>query len=137
MSKLTEAKYALGDLLARFIGSDQMEALRAGLGGEEREFFIEKIFELRDLVNSMSTTYEQESKGDQAIIYLHYFIGNCNWWITEKDCELIQLQAFGLADLGYGAEYGYISIEELIENGAELDFYYELRTIAEQMGGRP
>lgn len=134
--RLAEAKTALGDPLALFIGSDQLEALRAGLQGEEREFFIDKIFELRDLVNSMPKTYEQEGKGDQAIIHLHYFIGNCDWWITEKDSEFMQRQAFGLADLGYGAEYGYISIEELIENGVELDFYYKPRTVAEQMKDR-
>lgn len=87
-------------------------------------------------VNSLRAcrkTYEQEGKGDRAIIYLHYFIGNCNWYITEKDSAENQLQAFGLADLGYGPEYGYISIKELLENGAELDLYYKPRTVAEQM----
>jgi hypothetical protein len=136
MNKLMEAKAALDDPLARFIGVDQLECLRIGLQGEEKEFFIEKIIELRDLVHNMPKTYEQDEKGDQAVIFLHYFIGNCNWWITEKDSEFIQHQAFGLADLGYGAEYGYISIEELIENGVELDFYYKPRTVAEQIGRR-
>jgi hypothetical protein len=131
--RLAEAKTAMGDPLAIFIGSDQLEALRAGLQGEERAFFIEKIIELRDLVNSMPKTYEQEGKGDQAIIYLHYFLGNCNWFIIEKDSAFMQRQAFGLADLGYGVEYGYISIEELIENGVELDFYYKPRTVEEQL----
>jgi hypothetical protein len=132
MNELVEAMAALDEPLSRFIGMDQLEILRASLRGEEKTFFIDKIHELRDLVASMPKAYEQESKGDQAIIYLHYFIGNCNWWITEKDCEFIQHQAFGLADLGYGAEYGYISIEELIENGVELDFYYKPRTLAER-----
>jgi hypothetical protein len=85
-----------------------------------RRFFIEKIFESRDLVNSMPKTYKQEGKGDEAVIYLHYFKGSRDWWVTEKDCEFMQHQAFGLADFGYGAGYGYISIEELIENGVEL-----------------
>jgi hypothetical protein len=132
MNELVESMAALDDPLARFIGADQLGCLRIGLQGEEKEFFVKKIIELRDLVNKMPKTYEQEGKGDQAVICLHYFIGNCNWWITEKDCEFIQLQAFGLADLGYGAEYGYISIEELIENGVELDFYYKPRTLAER-----
>jgi hypothetical protein len=67
-------------------------------------------------------------------MHLHnYSIGNCNWYITEKDSEKEQVQAFGLADLGYGPEYGYISIEELLENGVMLDFHYESRTVAEQM----
>ena len=136
MNELMEAMAALDDPLSRFIGMDQLEILRESLRGEEQKFFIDKIKELRDLITSMPKTYEQDSKGDQAVIYLHYFVGSCNWWITEKDCEFIQQQAFGLADLGYGAEYGYISIEELMENAVELDFYYEPRTIADQLGGR-
>ena len=42
------------------------------------------------------------------------------------------MQAFGIADLGKGRELGYISIPELLENGAELDLYYtEPKTIGE------
>ena len=80
-----------------------------------------------------SDVYEQEGKGEAAIVCLYYFIGNCNWYIIEKDSEEEQLQVFGIADLGYGPEYGYISIEELLENGVELDFHYEPRTVAEQL----
>lgn len=42
-----------------------------------------------------------------------------------------QLQAFGLADLGYGGELGYISIVELLECGAELDLHWTPQTLAE------
>ena len=55
---------------------------------------------------------------------------------AEAVFEKEQLQAFGLADLGYGPEYGYISIEELLENGVELDFHYRPRTVAEQMNDK-
>jgi len=133
MNRLAEAKAAL-DELSRFVGRSQLESLRILLRGEERQFFVDKICELRDLVANMPKTYDQEGKGEDAVIYLHYFIGNCNWYITEKDCKEEQLQAFGLADLGYGPEYGYISIEELLENGVELDFHYRPRTVAEEMG---
>jgi hypothetical protein len=50
-----------------------------------------------------------------------YFTGGCDWWIVEKDSDpdhAGQAQAFGIADLGMGAELGYISIPELLENGA-------------------
>ena len=70
-----------------------------------------------------------------ALAHLHYFIGGCDWWIVEKDSDpdqAGQVQAFGIADLGMGAELGYISIPELLENGAELDLYYtEPKTIGE------
>ena len=37
----------------------------------------------------------------------------------------VQLQAYGLVNLGYGGELGYISIDELIGNNVELDLYFE------------
>lgn len=135
MNGIAEAKAALREL-ARFIGRSQLVALRILSHGEERQLFIDKVCEISDLISAMPKTYGQEGKGDSAIIYLHYFIGNCNWYITEKDSEEAQLQAFGLADLGYGPEYGYISIGELLENRVELDFHYSPRTIAEQMNDK-
>ncbi|NLT68044.1 MAG: DUF2958 domain-containing protein [Acidobacteria bacterium] len=132
MNGISEAKKALNELTG-FIGRSQGEALRVLLRGEEGQFFIDKICELRDLVARMPKTYEQEGRGDGAVIYLHYFIGSCDWYITEKDTEEDQLQAFGIADLGCGPEYGYISIQELLENNVELDIHYSPRTVAEQM----
>jgi len=55
-----------------------------------------------------------------------------DWYITEKDMGDEQIQAFGLADLGMGfPELGYISIEELVENGVELDLHWTPKTLAE------
>ena len=39
------------------------------------------------------------------------------------------MQALGLANLGYGGELGYISIQELIDAGVELDVYWTPKTI--------
>ena len=83
-------------------------------------------------------TYESTAKGRAALAYLHYFIGGFDWWIVEKDADpdhAGQVQAFGIADLGMDAELGYISIPELLENGAELDLYYtEPKNIGEILG---
>ena len=52
----------------------------------------------------------------------------------EKDADpdhAGQVQAFGVADLGMGPEAGYISIPELLENGAELDLYFTPKRIGE------
>lgn len=118
--------------LRPFIGNAQLSCLGDMCRGPERQFGIDKIVELGEIVSGMPKTYEQDGKGDGAVIYLHYFLGGCDWFITEKDELPDQRQAFGLADLGFGPELGYISIVELLENGAELDFYYRPRTIAEQ-----
>jgi hypothetical protein len=109
----TDATTAL-EILSGFISGEQLAALRYGLRGEEKQFFFDKAMEMSQRIASMPKTYEQEGRGDQAIVYLHYFRGNMDWYIIEKDEgtaeEPGQHQAFGLADFGDGGELGYISI---------------------------
>jgi len=54
-----------------------------------------------------------------------------DWYITERDMETDQLQAFGLANLGYGGELGYISIEELKSSNVEIDLHWTPKTLRE------
>ena len=126
-----DAANALSKLRAQgFIGNSQAQALGFALRGEERQFFQDKLSTIAALIDSMPKTYEQDGKGDQAIVSLHYFAGGlANWYITERDMEPEQLQAFGLADLGYGGELGYINLRELTGNGAELDLYWTPKTL--------
>lgn len=129
-------------LLRRFISPQQFSVLHQCLQGEEKQSFIAKLAELAAMVAGMPVTYEQEDKGEEAMVYLHYFAGGQgNWYITEKDVETAdepgQHQAFGLADLfDDGGELGYISIVELIQNGAELDLYFKPRTLRELRGNK-
>src|ERR1035437_7047970 len=104
-------------ILTRFIGPNQLAALRIALLGEEREYFVEMLGKLAAYIDTMPIVYEQEGKGEDAIVGLHYFKARADFYITEKDSEIEQYQAFGLADLFQdGGELGYISIEELKEN---------------------
>ena len=117
----------------KFMGHQQLAALREGLRGEEKEWFEQKLFEIAETIRTMPKTYEQDGKGDEAIVYLHYFgRGRMNFYITEKDMCEEQEQAFGLSDLyGDGGELGYINIVELTENNVELDWHWKLKTIGE------
>lgn len=110
--------------LRGFIGRRQLLVIGDLCYSEERNFFIDKLVDLAEIVATMPTTYQTDGQGDQAIVQLHYFTPGADWYITERDCETEQLQAFGKADLGYGAELGYISIVELLECGAELDLHW-------------
>ncbi|MDO8357304.1 MAG: hypothetical protein Q7U76_13015 [Nitrospirota bacterium] len=112
-----------------FIGTRQLQALDQLCRGEERQFFFDMLKGLAQRVCAMPTVYEQDGKGEHAMVYLHYFVGNQDWYIMEKDAEPIQHQAFGLADLSYGGELGYISIHELITYNIELDLYWEPKTL--------
>ncbi len=107
-----------------FIGRSQLATIDAGVWSEERQFFYDKLVEMAEIITTMPVTYQTDGQGDQAIAQLHYFTAGCDWYITERDCETEKLQAFGKANLGHGAELGYISIVEVLTCGAELDLYW-------------
>lgn len=120
--------------LSRFIGESQRLATRDLLYGEEGDFYIAKVSELCDTIFAMPVTYGTEDQGDRAVAHLHYFARGCDWWITEQDMYTEQSQAFGLACLNGDwemAEVGYISIREILDAGAELDYYWEPKTLGE------
>lgn len=125
-----EARATL-ETLKQFIPHGELTAMREQIRGEEGQYFINKMVEVNETITNMPETYEQDGKGDQAIAYLHYFSGNMDWYITEKDMEGEQLQAYGIANIGYGFEGGYVSIVDLVKSGVELDLYFTPKTLAE------
>lgn len=106
-----------------YINPNQLSVIKQLAKGEEGEFFVAKIIEIANVVQAMPITYQTQNIKD-PIAQLHYFTNNCDWYITERDKEPEQLQAFGAANFGNGYELGYISIVELLANNAELDLYY-------------
>jgi len=118
------------NILTNFLAPQQAAVLKDLIKGEEGLFFAEKVQQLEHKINTMPQTYETDGQGDEAVAYLHYFIGGCDWYITEKDMEDEQLQAFGLASI-QEVELGYISIEELKANNVEIDLHFEPTTIGE------
>jgi len=128
--------------LNHFIGKNQLSVIsRMARQGEEREFFKNIIVELKKTIEAMPKTYETDGQGDEAIATLHYFNGTSDWYIIEKDAgspndeeQGVQSQAFGFACLNgdaQNAELGYISIEELIRCGVEIDLYYKPEKIGD------
>ena len=120
--------------LVPYLPINQLAIIRECLEGEEREFFVNKMDEMKAVIEKMPVTYSQSESGDEAVAYLHYFYGKCDWYITEKDMEGDgTVQAYGMADLGYGPECGYISIQEITQSGiyVELDLHWEPKTLAE------
>ena len=121
--------------LMHFMPRSQWACILDGLKGEERRHFAEILRTYAARVATMPKTYEQEDKGDDATVFLHYFRGGADWYITEKDSDPDQSgqhQAFGLAcPFGDESELGYISIVELRQMGAELDLYFEPCTLGE------
>lgn len=116
--------------LARFINPSELEVIGNACRGEEGEFFKSKLVELAELIGSMPVTYETDGMGDKAVAWLHYFTPAGDFYITERDVEEEQQQAFGLACI-YEDELGYINIVELVEAGAELDLYWTPKTLGQ------
>ena len=119
--------------LRAFIGPAQLGAINGFCRGEEGDHFRALLAEFAARIAAMPKTYEQDGLGMEAVAHLHYFTGGGDWYITEKDSDpdgAGQVQAFGSANLGYGAELGYISIEELLDAGAELDLYFTPRPLS-------
>jgi len=131
MSSVNELLTAI-QALRRFIGSMQLDTLVDATRGEEGPYFRKMILDLYAITNTMPKTYEQDGKGDEAVVWLHYFGPSYDVWITERDCEPVQHQAFGLVDLYQdGGELGYCSIVEIIRAGAEIDLHWTPKTLRE------
>jgi hypothetical protein len=127
-------------LLEGFMPIEQLAVMIEGAGFlprkkvEEADYFKDKILEVGERIAGMPKVYEQDEKYDEAIVYLHYFKGGSDWYITEKDSEPQQLQAFGYVVLNgdeVNAEQGYISLVELSGLGVELDLHFTPRTLRE------
>lgn len=112
------------DIVKTFMPLMQQKAI---VGSMEYWDVIER---LKKIITEMPKTYETEDiPSDKKMVYLHYFYGQSDWYIVEKDMEPDQLQAFGYVILNgdlENAEWGYISIEEIKDtNRIELDFYFD------------
>jgi len=116
----------------QIIPAMQLRTVRALIRGEEGEWFKTRVGELLAIADAMPRTYEQEGKGDDAVVGLHYFAGGCDWWITELDVDTDgegQQQAFGLVRMNGDPELGYISLIELCSCNVELDFHWNPKTL--------
>jgi len=101
------------------------------LQSEESAFFCAKVEEMSNIIALTPRMGQQEGDGDKAFVYLHYFLGNYDCWITELNRGTGE--AFGKASFegASEAEYGYISLQELFDNNVELDLYWTPKPIGE------
>lgn len=132
-------RYPIGD----FIGKHQLSVIRdfAFKKSEEQNYWQEQWEKLIGMFPNLPKSYETDGQGLDALVYLHYFRGNMDWYITEIDINSDnegQIQAYGYADIGFGLEKrgGYISIKEIIGHNIEIDLHWKVRSIGEVIGER-
>lgn len=109
---------------SQFFPKAQADVLKSLLASEESSYVCNLIDSIIQKIESMPSTYETEGQGENAFAILHYFGGACDFYITEKDIEDGQNQAFGLGYICF-PELGYISLPELFKSPyIELDLHF-------------
>ncbi len=96
------------------------------------------IAALAATIDAMPVTHGQASRGEDAIVHLHYFGPVWEWYVTEKYAgdpefprDLTQRQAFGLVS-GLELELGYIGIDDIGRHpSSKLDLYWTPKTVSE------
>lgn len=128
------AAWRLKDL-EHFIGQHQLQAIAQGLYGEDAPYFRDRLADLIQRIRTMPRI--RESDPERPIAQLHYFHGNADWYVIERDNSDAQLQAFGHADLfGDGGELGYLHLPSLFEAGVELDLHFQPQPIHDILQAR-
>lgn len=118
-------------MLEKFISKSQLKVLNYyANNGSEKLYFQTLLKKWENDISKMPKTYEQDGKGDDAIIYLHYYTAGSDFYITERDVNNEQNQAFGLVCLnGNYPELGYISINEMKDLNVEFDLNWVQKTV--------
>jgi hypothetical protein len=128
-SKVVVPKKAEGKEKITPISAEAKVFIPSGQYGiiKTNEEFEDARIRINEQVATCPKTYETEDiKTRDKIAQLHYFRGESDWYIIEKDSEIDQLQAFGYVILNgddQNAEFGYINIED-VKRYAELDLYW-------------
>ena len=132
-----------GGFFRFWISPYQRAVLMYMLETEEAQHFIDTLTTLKARIDGMPVTYATEGVDvPNKIAHLHYFRGNIDAWIVEKDKgdpsdqnPGIQIQAFGSCCMTgegiSGAELGYINIHELLLNDVEMDLYWNPKPVGE------
>jgi hypothetical protein len=58
--------------------------------------------------------YATESRPiEDKVLWLHYFVGGCDWWVAELDCAAVEAFGYACLDDPQNAEWGYVDLAEL------------------------
>jgi len=98
-----------------FVSQSQHIAMINGCYGEEGQYFVDTFKALAKRINEMPVAY-QNRNGFDSMVYLHYFVGGSDIYITEKGLEEGAVPAYGFVVLNDDfeqLEVGYISLSDL------------------------
>ena len=130
---ITDAEYkSLEKIVPRRMLASIKETKESWERGDSDDVF-EHYENLIEGYREIPKLYEQDGKGKNAVVYLHYFYGGSDWYITELDKKTNE--AFGYAILNgdiQNSELGYMNLNEFADtNGIDLDLYWSFKTLNE------
>ena len=129
---ITDAEYkSLEKIVPRRMLASIKETKESWERGDSDDVF-EHYENLIEGYREIPKLYEQDGKGKNAVVYLHYFYGGSDWYITELDKETNQ--AFGYAILNgntQDSELGYMNLNEFTDSIIDLDLYWSFQTLNE------
>ena len=112
--------------LAKIVPRQQFQVMLESK--EEYPYMIENI---KEAYENIPPIYGQDGKGKNAVVWMHYFVGGSDWYITELDKK--ENIAFGYVIMNGNlrdSSLGRISINELITiDLVNLDLYWSVQTL--------
>ena len=76
----------------------------------------------------------EEVSAKDKMIYMHFFLGGCDWYVAEYDAETELFFGFAILNNDFQmAEWGYVSFRELCDlqvRGTEFFCEFDLKPVA-------
>ena len=124
-------KFAKGGMITQTELSKVIPSMQFMVMKEAKEEYPFMIKGVKDALDNIPPMYAQDGKGKNAVVWLHYFHGGSDWYITELDKE--SNVAFGYVILNQDSqmsEFGQISLDELVDiDLMNLDLYWSVKTL--------
>ena len=129
--------FRITELLNAVTAGYQRAELLANLRQGPDNLYLHVLARLTDRWDQTPTTAQMHGATRSAIVRWHFTHGAADYWIIAKDPDSSQSHAYGLASISYVhavPEPGYISLPDILTNGAQLDIYWTPVTVAEILG---
>lgn len=114
-----------------FISDAQQVALSDMLASIVAEPTRRQLAKTFDVIWKTPELERQRLLGDNALAYIHYEIGDAHWYFTELDSKSGLAYGHRTMDAGKNWRDAHCSIKSLKNSGAQLDIYFEQKTITE------
>ena len=129
---ITDAEYkSLEKIVPKNMLASIKETKESWERGDSDDIF-EHYENLIEGYREIPNLYFQDGKGKNAVVYLHYFYGGSDWYITELNKETNEAYGYAILDGDIqNSAFGYMSLSEFADSIIDLDLYWSFKTLNE------